>query len=112
MSKLAEVSDDALLADDPRFAKYGDLPRHLRGGLIRYVDHGILPGSFLQAVISNDLREACARADDASRPMLWAIVQWLHWEAPGGSWGSREALVSWVQWRHANAKGERNGDPR
>lgn len=107
--KSDPLADDETLAEDPRFANSGEIPRHLRPGLIRYLDHGILPGGFLQAVICNDLREACVRADDAARPRLWAIIRFLHWEAPAGSWGSPEALMKWVQWRKVKPEASSNG---
>lgn len=72
------------------------VPEHLRGGLERYVDHGVVPGEFLQAVIRNDLRGAVGRGDHASLDGLQAIVGWLHCEAPGGCWGSPEKFNAWV----------------
>lgn len=44
-----------------------EMPMHLRDGLVRYFNDGILPGSFLQAVLCNDLtsdppRRPCAAA--------------------------------------------------
>ncbi|MBB6228318.1 flagellar motor switch protein FliG [Polymorphobacter multimanifer] len=45
-------------------ANMSTIPERLRGGLVRYIVKGIPTGHFLQAVISNDLREACARADE------------------------------------------------
>lgn len=99
------MHNEAELIADPRFARTPGVPSHIRGGLIRFVDHGILPGGFLQAVLSNDLREACARADDENRPRLFEIVRWLHWEAPATSWGSREAMHAWAA-KHQEAQSD------
>lgn len=38
-------------------------PERFIGGLERYVDGGILPGGFLQAVLAADYRAAIGRAD-------------------------------------------------
>ena len=39
------------------------IPEHTKGALDRYVDHGLEPGGFLTAVLTNDLFGAVARAD-------------------------------------------------
>jgi len=44
--------------------RYEHLPEGLRGGMNRYIEHRVPPGNFLTAVLSNDLRRACERADD------------------------------------------------
>ena len=69
----------------------------------RYVEHGILPGDFLQAVISNDLKEACGRADEENMKNLPAYVAYLYNEAPAMCWGSKERMEAWMK-RH-------QGDP-
>lgn len=68
---------------------------HMRGAVKRWIENGIPPGSFLSAVIRNDLKDACGRADDENRRALWQIVAWFYNEAPVGSWGSPDALKSW-----------------
>lgn len=45
--------------NDPRFDGW-NVPAHTRGGIVRYIDEGIPPGSFLTAIICNDL-VACRR---------------------------------------------------
>lgn len=55
-----------------------------------------LPGSFLTAVLSNDLLEACRRADERNRVALYWIVGWLHDNAPALSWGSAETVSNWL----------------
>ena len=41
-------------------AHWALIPQHMRGGIERYVMNGVPPGSFLTAVLSNDLKEAFA----------------------------------------------------
>lgn len=64
--------------------------------LARYVESGVLPGDFLQAVLRNDLGEAAGRADLYNRRRLFEYVQWLYNEAPGTSWGSEVDVKYWV----------------
>lgn len=77
-----------------------EVPLQLRDGILRYVDHGIRPGHFLCAVISNDLREACAGGDSQCLDGLNAVVGWFYMEAPGECWGSAERLNAWIK-KHA-----------
>jgi hypothetical protein len=55
-----------------------------------YAEHGCEPGSFLRAVLENDLRESIARADTEAAAALPAIVRYIYSEFPMGIWGSRE----------------------
>jgi hypothetical protein len=75
---------------------WGRIPERMRGGISRYIDKGIPPGDFLTAVISNDLREACGRADDENRYLLWDYMVFFYNEAPSESWGSPEKMKAWV----------------
>lgn len=71
----------------------------MRGGVRRYIEEGIPPGHFLTAVLCNDLREACGRADHTNRRLLWEYVALLYRSAPAGSWGSPEKFVAWCNRR-------------
>jgi hypothetical protein len=73
-----------------------DVPLHLRGGLVRYFSDGILPGSFLQAVLCNDLTQAIMRADPRSVHALTSLIECLQWHAPMNAWGSRAAVLAWT----------------
>lgn len=67
-------------------------------GLKLYFEQGILPGSFLQAVICNDLRGACSQADAINQQYLFRIVSWFYMEAPARSWGSPEHIFEWSKY--------------
>jgi hypothetical protein len=73
------------------------IPDHMMGAIQRYIEHGIHPGDFLRAVISNDLREAVGRADDENRRNLPAYVAYFYNEAPTGCWGSSSNYQSWIK---------------
>lgn len=74
-----------------------DVPLHMHGYLIRYVEEGVPPGHFLSAVINNDLREACSRADSKNKTRLHAFVMWLYNWAPQGCWGYADAVHDWCK---------------
>ena len=62
----------------------------------RYVMHGVPPGSFLMAALSNDLRETFARADSTNARCVRAYVQFFYSHTPAGSWGSPEKVNAWI----------------
>jgi hypothetical protein len=95
-----------MFVEDKRFPKTSPVPRHIREGMLRYVDEGLAPGSFLQAVICNDLLAAACRADDECRSVLREIVQWFHLEAPAECWGSLDKLDAWLAKHEARRAAE------
>ena len=72
------------------------IPERMMPGIERYVQDRVMPGSFLQAVISNDLRLACANADEENLRNLPAYIAYFYNEAPSGCWGSREKMLYWI----------------
>jgi hypothetical protein len=76
------------------------IPDRMCYALERYIEHHIRPGDFLQAVISNNLKEACGRADDVNVELLHVYVAYLYNEAPSSSWGSKLLLDAWcgLEW--------------
>ena len=79
--------------------EYTGLPEHLRKGFRAYIEEHHSIGHFGMAVLSNDLIEACRRADETNRPILADIVRWLYNEAPGDCWGSPEKVRLWLAQR-------------
>jgi hypothetical protein len=72
------------------------VPRTLHYGLTEYVVARQQPGHFLMAVLTNDLAEACARADDDNRVQLHAIVSFLHNHVTAECWGSPQKVAQWL----------------
>ena len=74
-------------------------------GFKNYVEHGIAPGGFMTALLSNDLTNAMSRADTTNQALLaWTIdedgepvspawVKWLIWDIPGNLCGSTAAVI-------------------
>ncbi len=73
------------------------VPEHTIGGLDRYVEQRIAPGSFLQAVLENNLSEAMGRADHINRPALYDIVCYIYNDLPSTCWGSPEKVQAWLK---------------
>jgi hypothetical protein len=73
------------------------IPERMMDGIKRYIEHHIKPGSFLCAVIQNDLREAVGAADDENIANLPAYVGYFYNEAPSICWGSREKMEAWLK---------------
>ena len=76
---------------------YGLIPKHIRGAVRRYIEQGVIPGQFLQAVIRNDLIDSFARADDVNRDRLFDIVRFFYNEAPAECWRSEKKMIAWHQ---------------
>ena len=72
------------------------IPERMLSGLTRYIEHGIPPGDFLKAILTNDLYEAVSRADDDNIKILPAYIGYLYNEAPGDCWGSRGTMDAWI----------------
>lgn len=75
------------------------LPDDTQESIDRYVNAGVPTGGFLEAVISNDLREACGRADEVYMRCIPAIVAYLYNNCPGRCWGSPERYMEWINWK-------------
>lgn len=74
------------------------VPKELHDGIVRYAAFRVpRPGHFMYAVLTNDLREACARADVDCAAHLWDLVYFLGNYAPAGCWGSAEQVAEWLE---------------
>jgi len=89
------VSDDYRAHLRRRLTESG-VPEQLHDGLTEYIAARRPMGHFLTAVVSNDLREACARADDVCRDRLHTIVFFLFNYANGQCWGSPQLVSAWL----------------
>lgn len=68
----------------------------LIGGFDRYVESGIEPGSFLRAVLENDLMNAVARADMFNVRKLDKICEYMKFYMPYDCWGNKEKVERWL----------------
>lgn len=72
------------------------LPEHMQDGMRHYLEYGIKPGSFLYAVLSNDLAGAVGKADHINLKCLPNIVAYCHNYIPADAWGSPELVETWI----------------
>ena len=83
---------------------YARIPESTLETLTAWIKTGRPMGSFCEAVVANDLKEACKRADERNQEALVDIVKWLYNYAPIGSWGSPTALKMWPERVRAKKK--------
>jgi len=76
--------------------KYEKIPQHIRDTLLRYLQFGCPPGSFMTAVLSNDLRGALSNADAASLDGLKSIWLFTVNEMPGLAVGGSDDVSRWI----------------
>jgi len=65
--------------------------------LIRYAKEKIRTGEFLYSVLTNNLFESFAHADDINKVDLYDIVTFVYNELPGICWGSKEKVEKWLE---------------
>ena len=81
------------------------IPQHCRDGLQDYIESGRPVGSFLEALLSNDLKETFGRADEINRMAIFDYIMFLYNDAPRLCWGSPDRYAGWI------ARGGLNGLP-
>ena len=65
------------------------IPSYMQDGLILYINNGIEPGSFMSAVLENNLKQAVIHADSNNMTLIPEYVRFLYAKAPSSVWGSR-----------------------
>ena len=63
-----------------------------------YVTKGWEPGSFVMAVLENNLMEAFGRADLGNRASLFEICDYIYNYIPSGAHGSPERVQAWMKY--------------
>lgn len=66
------------------------IPPHMVGGLERYLFNGIPPGSFLAAVLTNNLKNAFNNADSTNAAAMGDWMRVMVNFMPSNTWGSVE----------------------
>jgi len=78
------------------------MPRDTKQQIDLYVDRGVPVGSFLYAVLSNDLMETFIKADAHNKVSLELICEYVKHFTPGVCHGSVERVTKWIE-LHRNA---------
>lgn len=72
-----------------------NLPEYMKEGVLRYIFDGILSGSFLGAILENNLVGAFKFADDNNLASMKDWVRFLYWHLPSNCWGSEKKVKKW-----------------
>lgn len=72
------------------------IPPHMRDGIKLYILHGVPPGGFLSALLSNDFMGATGKADAENAASLIGWARFLYNHVPTGSYGSPDAFSRWL----------------
>lgn len=75
---------------------YSKAPNSSGEAFQRFIEEGIPTGSFLEALLSNDLAQACARADYINQALIFEYTHFMWDELPLSAWGSRENYKNWI----------------
>ena len=63
----------------------------------RYAKQRVPVGSFLAALLSNDLSQTVACADDVNINLIPEYVRYLYNNVPSACWGSPEKVDAWLK---------------
>lgn len=85
---------------------YSMLPEHMRGGARLYIENGVPPGSFMMAVLKNDLTGAFGRADQTNLQYMREWCDWLYNQCPSVAWRTDENINAWIKQGGLNGKEE------
>lgn len=72
------------------------IPERMLHSIRNWIDHAVVPGQFLTAIIENNLKEAVGYADDENFRNISAYVGYFYNEAPMACWGSPENMKQWI----------------
>lgn len=73
------------------------LHSHMVEGTMRYISNGVPMGSFGTAIFSQDLPAARRKADNINLLSMDNWMEFLVSAAPALSWGSPEAVATWIE---------------
>ena len=81
-----------------------NLPEHMKQAARMWVEraepHPRMLGSFMRAVLTNNLVDAFAHADRENREAMYEWAKWLYNDIPSPAWGSSEKLDAWYAAHH------------
>ncbi len=62
-----------------------------------YIEKGCEPGSFITAIIENDLQRSVSSADHMNIKLIPEYVKFFQWYAPSKCWGYKGAVEDWIK---------------
>ena len=76
---------------------YSPLPPKIAGQLHRYLEQGIRPEPFIEAVLCNDLVGAIKRGGPGDLQNLSFLICWIEENFPKRAWGSAWHMNDWIK---------------
>ena len=76
-------------------------PENVKKSIDLYVQGGVPTGSFLRAVLENNLSDSIGAADSSNLEALPHIVAYLYNDAPSIAWGSPQKVTAWLARKEA-----------
>lgn len=73
------------------------IPNRTKESIDLYVERGVMLGSFVMAVLENNLKEAFGRADEGNIAEMFHIVSYCYNNIPVNCWGSPEKVARWLK---------------
>lgn len=67
----------------------------MRSAIFGWIEHGRMPGDFLQAVLRNDMMRALLLADEDNQKRLVQLAQFFYNYTPGECYGSAANMQRW-----------------
>jgi len=83
--------------NEPYTVREFTIPMRMMSIIEMYIENGIIPGHFLQAIICNDLHKALAHADSENLRNIPAYPMFFYNQTPGLCWGSKEKMLAWSE---------------
>ena len=78
---------------------------YFKNQLVDYVCTGNVSGSFMSALLTNNLYEAVHKADDTNKLQLVQLVDWIFNHLPVGSYGTFAEVRRWSNHQGLQGKG-------
>jgi len=85
------------MLDHEEFYRESKIPELTMSGITNFIHKGIMPGSFLGAVLENNLKQTYGNADENNLVAIPSIVQYLYNSCPGIAWGSAREVREWIE---------------
>jgi hypothetical protein len=74
---------------------YSTIPDWVRSEIDEWAAIATWPGTFVEAVLKNELNEAFALSTEEDLPALHSIVAYVYNYVPSPCWRSREKMTAW-----------------
>ena len=87
---------------DPREIQYGTLPARYREQMQAYIERGVRPAAFIQAVLDGDLFGAYNLAGplpESGAADMMTVIGWVDGQCPVKAFGTVGAVERWIKYR-------------